>query len=246
MLFDLRSPRRRRVIKGVYLFLAVLIGVGLVGFGVGTGGNFGGLLSSAGGGGGTATGQTTLLKALATAEKKAKVSPTDPAAWATVGRSAYVLATLPTNYDSSLGYTTTGHAYLTKLKHAWVSYLSLAPAKPDQQLAAEVVAAFGTPPTGIGDYRTAETAQEIVTENQGTYTQYEYLAYYAYLANELTPGDQAAARAIALAPKSLVKQVKTALTTMRGSAQARIGGATGPSGSTTGTTGATGSTGATG
>ena len=51
MLFDLRSPGRRRVIKVVYLFLAVLIGVGLVGFGVGTGGNFGGLFNAASSGG---------------------------------------------------------------------------------------------------------------------------------------------------------------------------------------------------
>ena len=42
MLFDLRSPRRRRVIKVVYVFLAVLIGGGLIFFGVGNGSNFGG------------------------------------------------------------------------------------------------------------------------------------------------------------------------------------------------------------
>ena len=53
MLFDLRSPGRRRLIKTVYLFLAILIGVGLIGFGVGTGGNFGGLFSAAASGSGT-------------------------------------------------------------------------------------------------------------------------------------------------------------------------------------------------
>ena len=46
MLFDLRSPHRRRVIKVVYVFLALLIGGGLIFFGVGTGNNSGGLLSN--------------------------------------------------------------------------------------------------------------------------------------------------------------------------------------------------------
>ena len=68
MLFDLRSPHRRRVIKIVYVFLALLIGVGLVGFGIGNGSNFGGLFSNAGGGGGSATGAKLYTKALAKAE----------------------------------------------------------------------------------------------------------------------------------------------------------------------------------
>jgi hypothetical protein len=230
MLFDLRSRGRRRVIKGVYLFLAVLIGVGLVGFGVGTGGNFGGLLSAAKGGGGGANGQNAYTKALATAQKKAKASPTDPASWTGVGRAAFNLAQLPSNYVTGTGYTASGHAVLAQLKQAWTSYLGLAPAKPDLTFAEEVVSAFGTTP-GIGDYRTAESAQEVVTASQPTsYTQYEFLAYYAYLANEPSRGDQAGARAIALAPKNLRTQTRTALTSMKAAAEQRAIGTTGATG----------------
>ena len=78
MLFDLRSPHRRRVIKVVYVFLALLIGGGLIFFGVGRGNNSGGLLSNVGGGGGTANGEAAYTSALKSAEKKAKAAPNDP------------------------------------------------------------------------------------------------------------------------------------------------------------------------
>jgi hypothetical protein len=230
MLFDLRSPHRRRVIKVVYVFLALLIGGGLIFFGVGTGNNSGGLLSNVGGGGGGANGQSAYTSALASAEKKAKAAPNDPASWAAVGRAAFNLAQLPTNYVSNQGYTASGHAVLVKLKQAWNRYLALAPAKPDVTFADQVVAAFGSPP-GIADYRTAESAQEVVASTASTqYTQYEYLAYYAYLADEPTRGDLAAARALALAPAKLRKQTQTALKSIKSQALAAANGATGATG----------------
>lgn len=235
MLFDLRSPGRRRLIKTVYLFLAVLIGVGLIGFGVGTGGNFGGLFSAAAnGGGGAGIGGVKLEKSLATAEKQAKASPNSPAAWVKVGKAAYGVAVLPGNFLSTAGYTTGGHAALVKLRNAWTHYLALAPAKYDLTLAEEVAAGFAPPPNGIGDYSTAETAQGIVAELQPTVNHYEYLAYYAYLAKDLTGGDLAAAKAVSLSPKKQVKALKQSLAGLR----AQIVGATGASGAT----GATGST----
>ena len=54
MLFDLRSRGRRRTVQAVYLGLAVLIGGGLVLFGVGAGNGLGGLLNAFTGGGSTA------------------------------------------------------------------------------------------------------------------------------------------------------------------------------------------------
>ena len=239
MLFDLRSRRRRRVIKGVYVFLALLIGVGLVGFGVGTGTNLN-PFSSAGGGGGAPTGEKSHVNALANAQKKAKASPANPVLWAKVGSAAYALATLPTNFDATVGYTAYGHTVLAQLKQAWTTYLALAPAKPRREVrrgGRRRIRHAAPARTGIGDYRTAESAQEVVTASQPTsYTEYEYLAYYAYLANEPTRGDLAAARAIALAPKSAVKQVRTAMASVKAAAGQRATGATG----STSTTGATG------
>jgi hypothetical protein len=230
MLFDLRSPHRKRVIKVVYVFLALLIGGGLIFFGVGTGNNSGGLLSNVGGGGGGANGQNAYTSALKTAQKNAKAAPNDPASWVAVGRATFNIAQLPANYVTNQGYTASGHAVLASLKQAWTKYLALAPAKPNVNFADEVVAAFGSPP-GIADYTTAESAQEVVASTASTqYTQYEYLAYYAYLANEPTRGDLAAARAIALAPAKLRKQTQTAMKTMKSQALATATGATGATG----------------
>jgi hypothetical protein len=47
MLFDLRSRGRRRTVQAVYLGLAVLMGGGLILFGVGTGSGIGVLLKFA-------------------------------------------------------------------------------------------------------------------------------------------------------------------------------------------------------
>src|SRR6202043_1291383 len=47
MLFDLRGRGRRRTVRVIYLGLALLMGVGLVGFGIGGGFGGGGLLNAA-------------------------------------------------------------------------------------------------------------------------------------------------------------------------------------------------------
>ena len=47
MLFDLRGHGRRRAVRVIYIGLALLMGVGLVGFGIGGGFGGGGLFSAA-------------------------------------------------------------------------------------------------------------------------------------------------------------------------------------------------------
>ena len=212
MLFDLRSPHRRRVIKVVYVFLALLIGVGLVGFGIGNGSNFGGLFSTAGGGGGSATGAKLYTKALAKAERAANAAPGKAALWVKAGEAAYSVATLQgVNYSASAGYTVAGHVALNKLRAAWNHYLADAPANPDPFFAQEVVAGFGLTPaaggTGVGDYKTTESAQAVLTESQPTDAQYELLALYSWLAGDNSSGDQAAAKAKSLATKKTLATV---------------------------------------
>jgi hypothetical protein len=259
MLFDLRSPHRRRVIKVVYVFLAVLIGGGLIFFGIGNGSNFGGLLTAAGGGGGTAVGEKQYVKALATAEKRVKASPNDASLWLKVGEASYSLAILPDNYLSTSGFTKAGHVALNEMRTAWNRYLALSAAHPNLLFAQEVVAAFGSPPSGVGDYKTAGTAQLVVTAAQPNTSNYEELAYYAWLSGDDSQGDLAAARARTIAGKANLAQVDDTLEEMASAAASTIGvssipgaipastGATGAasSGSTAsaGTTGSRGSTG---
>jgi hypothetical protein len=236
MLFDLRSRRRRRLVKGVYVFLAVLIAAGLVGFGIGSGSSLGGLLSGAGKGGGTGTGEDTYLKALAAAQKKTKAHPGNAAAWVAVGNALYSISQLPDHYVTGQGYTAAGLQTLTQLRQAWTRYIALAPAQPDQHLALAVATVFGTqPPAGILDYKTAESAQEIIAEFQPSQTQYEYLAYFAYNAKEIPRGDLAAARALALTPKSGRAAAQVSLTRIKDTALG-ITGATGSTGSSSSST----------
>ena len=81
MLFDLRSRGRRRTVQGVYLALAIILGGGLVLFGVGTGSGVGGLLDAF-----TNSGSGSNKPAISQAEKSAvrqtQLQPNNPAAWA--------------------------------------------------------------------------------------------------------------------------------------------------------------------
>ena len=247
MLFDLRSRRRRRVVKSVYVFLALLIGVGLIGFGVGTGGNFGGLFNAAGGGGGSGTAGIALEKTLTKAQKRAKANPGNAAAWAAVGRDAFAVAILPDHYVTNVGYTKLGFATLAVLENAWKRYLAVLPAHPDTALAQDVAFAFGPAPSGIQKWAVGESAQELVVEAQPTYTEYANLAYFAYQAHEQSRGDLAAARAVALAPKSAETKLKAQLEVYKIQAGYSVGstGATGTSGASAGSTGASYATGPT-
>lgn len=229
MLFDLRSRRRRNIVRVVYGGLALLIGLGLVGFGIGTGFNFGGIFTAAANGGGAnGTGNVALEKALTKAQRRVRANPGSAAAWLAVGTASYAVAELPSNFVSNSGFTKSGFAELKILKSAWQHYVALAPANPSSVFAGEIVSAFGSAPNGIQDWATAESAQEIVTQLAPTYSEYEYLAYFAYLAKEISRGDLAAGRAVAVAPKAQKNQIAAALENIKASAL----GVTGASGST--------------
>ena len=82
MLFDLRSRGRRRTVQAVYLGLAMLMGGGLVLFGVGAGNGFGGLLNAFTGSGSATASSSVVSQQEKTALKATQQHPDDPAAWA--------------------------------------------------------------------------------------------------------------------------------------------------------------------
>src|SRR5215207_6211972 len=136
MLFDLRGSGRRRTAKIVYVTLALLMGGGLVLFGIGGGGALsGGLLdaiteSSNSGGSGT----DRYEKAEAAATAKARANPTDAAAWAAVARARFNLAAA--NFDSNTNqYSSAGQQQLRDAGRAWHEHLKLAKNKPDDRVA---------------------------------------------------------------------------------------------------------------
>lgn len=206
MLFDIRNPARRRTIQAVYLMLAVLIGGGLIFFGIGNSSIGGGLLDAFNGGSGSST--NTYEKAAKTAAARTRANPRDKAAWATLTRARYQLAGQGENYDQQTGtFTDKGLVKLALVEASWDRYLSLAGSKPDAGLAALMVQAFAA----LNKSDKAAEAAEIVAEARPSPNTYAQLATFAYQAGQSRKGDLAAKKAVALAPKDQREVVKAKL-----------------------------------
>jgi hypothetical protein len=225
MLFDLRGRGRRRTIQIIYLFLAVLIGGGLIFFGIGGGAGSGGLLNAVNNNGTSST--SAFNKRLKSDERRAAAAPSDPTAWATVANDHYQLAIGTVNQSTG---TFSGSALkdLRAAQSAWNHYLSLNPPHPDVSLASKMSQVL----IGIGDYTGATTAFEVVVNSQppsaGLYAR---LAEYAYAAHETRKGDLASQKAVSLAPKPQQAQLKQQLAAFKKNPTGTSG-----SGSATGTT----------
>lgn len=226
MLFDLRGRGRRRTVQVIYVTLALLMGGGLVLFGIG-GNTSGGLFDAIGGGSGSSG--NTVAKQIDKVEARLKTNPSDAPSWAQLARLRFSDAS-QTGYDQATSsFTAEGKQELAGVRAAWQRYLTLKPAKPDANTALLMVQALG--PTGLAANADAVKAMEIVLaqrpETSGLYVQYATLAYAA---GQSRKGDLAAAKAIQLAPKDQRAALKDNLDA------AKKAVAAGASGTTTGTT----------
>ena len=120
--FDLRSRGRRRTVQFVYLGLALLMGGGLILFGVGSGSGNGGLLNAfTGGGSGSAQG-VAVSQAEKDALKQTRLHPSDPAAWSALISARWSSAGVGSNYNSTTGqFSASGRKELAGVATAWVS-----------------------------------------------------------------------------------------------------------------------------
>jgi predicted Zn-dependent protease len=207
MLFDLRSRGRRRTVQVVYLGLAVLMGGGLVLFGVGTGSGIGGLLNAFTGNGSNQ--QTAVLSSQEkTALRETRQNPTSAAAWGSLVTARWENAS-STGYNSTTAtYTTAGKKELAAAATAWQRYLQLTK-NPDSTVAILAARAYGA----LGQYAGEAGAWEI--ESLATPNQvkgYECLAVSAYAAGQTRKGDLAAAKALSLTPKASRATLKSEIT----------------------------------
>jgi len=180
MLFDLRSRGRRRTVQAVYLGLAIILGAGLVLFGVGAGSGFGGLLNAFKGGGSTA-GQTAAVSQQEKAAINAtKTNPNSAAAWAALVQARWSTArSSSADVNASTGYKTLART-------------------PDPTIAILGARAYQY----LGNYASATDAwNDIATANPNEATAFECLAANAYAANQTRKGDLASAKALSLVPK---------------------------------------------
>src|ERR1019366_5780509 len=141
MLFDLRGRHRRRAVRVIYTGLALLMGVGLVGFGIGGGFGGGGLLNAANSNEGSNS--ASFSSQIKKYEKLTKKQPSNAGAWENLtnaqlheaGGEAYVTRTG--------GVTSKGKELFRQVARSWNSYMALNPAKPNPELAERMVTVFG-------------------------------------------------------------------------------------------------------
>lgn len=197
MLFDLRSRGRRRTVQAVYLGLALLMGGGLVLFGVGAGNGVGGLLNAFTGGGSNNQSQVVSQQEKQ-ALRQTRLHPTDPTGWAALVQARWTSAGQGSNYDTGTArFTASGKKELAKMEQAWIRYLQLTK-NPDPNTA--ILAARGL--AQVGNFAGAADAWEIsAAANPGSARGYECLAASAYAASQTRKGDLATAKALTLVPK---------------------------------------------
>src|SRR5215211_745084 len=119
MLFDLRG-RRRRALQVTYVTLALLMGGGLVLFGVG-GSVSGGLLDAFKGGGGGSSGDSALRARVDSQEKRLAANPRNETVLQNLVRDYYSLATSQRD-SGSVGFPDDAKDELRKAGSYWQRY----------------------------------------------------------------------------------------------------------------------------
>jgi hypothetical protein len=208
MLFDLRSRGRRRTVQVVYLGLALLMGGGLVLFGVGAGNGFGGILNAFTGSGGSGGQKQVVSQSEKNALAATRQRPNDPKAWGELLQARWTSAGQGSNYDPNTGtFTASGKQELAGAVRAWQHYQSLIKT-PDPSLAIVAARAYG----GLSNFAGAASAWEAETVASPTEAKgFECLAVSAYAANQTRKGDLASAKALSLIPKASRAQIQSAL-----------------------------------
>jgi tetratricopeptide (TPR) repeat protein len=211
MLFDLRSRGRRRTVQGVYLGLALLMGLGLVLFGVGAGNGIGGLLNAFTGNGSGNSQNQAVSQQERSALKAVKANPNSASAWAQLVQARYTTAAGSDYNASTATFTAAGKRELAGAVRAWQRYLQLTKS-PDPGLATLAARSYG----GLRNYSGEAGAWEVVTAaNPNVVTGYVCLGASAYAAGQTDKGLLALNKALSLAPKSEQALLKTEITSAK-------------------------------
>lgn len=219
MLFDLRGRGRRRTVQAIYLSLAILMGGGLVLFGIGSDTGAGGLFDAFSGEnqGGSAT--EAVDQRVDNQLAKTRADPKDAAAWANLAIARFQRAGID-GIGSDGVYTEDGKRRLRLAANAWERHLALEPKQPSERAANLMVQAYGQ--NGLNELKKAVQAKQIVTDaaDPPTSNLYAQLAVLAYQAGDTRTGDLASTRAVDLAPAADRKQLRDTLDALKRQAAA--------------------------
>ncbi|HEY1357288.1 MAG TPA: hypothetical protein VGF21_03190 [Thermoleophilaceae bacterium] len=199
MLFDLRG-KRRRAVQVTYLSLAILMGAGLVFFGIG--GSVSGGLLDAFKGNGSGGGNDAIEKRIDKEKKLAAAG--NQAAIKDLVRDYYQLATTKTSSNAT-SFPESAKGDLANSGRYWKRYLTVTK-KPDSSLARVAVQVYDI--TALNKPKDAQQAAQIIAETENDASSYLALVQYATLAHDTRTADLAGIKAVDLAPKGQKKQVK--------------------------------------
>jgi hypothetical protein len=204
MLFDLQG-KRRRVVQATYLMLAVLMGGGLVLFGIGSGAS-GGLLDIFTGGGNDG-GNDVVEERIDRNEDRVKANPQAEAPYKELVRDYYALAV---GQASDQGvFPADAQDELRKASNHWNAYLTVEKGNPDSSLARVALQVYD--PAALNQPQQAVKVARIIAADGDDAASYMQLAQYALLAGDKRVEKLASAKAVALAPKAQRKSVREQL-----------------------------------
>jgi hypothetical protein len=206
MLFDLRGRGRRRTVRVIYTGLALLMGVGLVGFGVGSFGG-GGLFSAATSN--ESSNSASFSSQIKKYEKLTKERPRDLSAWEGLTKNLLHEAG-GEEFTTNTGVVTSkGKSLYARASKAWSSYIALNPPKPSAELAQLMFTVYGE--AGLNEPAQAVQVLQLVVAARPTAAYYAQLGIYAYKAKNVRLGDLASEKAVSLAPANLKARLKKEL-----------------------------------
>ncbi|MCW3040096.1 MAG: hypothetical protein JWM31_2001, partial [Solirubrobacterales bacterium] len=194
------------MVQVIYLLLAVIMGGGLVLFGIG-GNTNGGLFDAFSSDSNKSTPTTSYSKEIKTLEKRVAINPKNAPAWARLASLRLAEGGSRGGFDGDKD----GIAEFRQASAAWTKYVALEPKPTNLNVARQMVNLYG--PTGLNQPDKAVGVLDIIVDETqppeaDLYKQY---AVYAYTAGQTRKGDLAAEKAVSLSPKADRKTVKDAL-----------------------------------
>ena len=192
------------MVQATYLTLAVLMGGGLVLFGIGgdvSGGLFDAFSERSGN---VSDAEKAFEDRREKAEKQLRVNPRDELALKALVRANYQLASSKAGQGTTFPEEAQGH--LRAAAAAWDRYLALDPEPIDEGLSTLMLQAYS--PGALNQPEKAVKTAEIIAEAEPTPQAYLLLVQYASLAGQTRTADLAGQRAIDLAPRAQRKAVK--------------------------------------
>jgi hypothetical protein len=212
MLFDLQG-KRRRVVQAVYLGLAILMGGGLVLFGIG--GDVSGGLFDAFSGGSNNSGNEIVEERIDRNEERAKANPQAEAPRKELVRDYYTLAV--GQADDQGVFPSDAQDELRKASNAWNAYLGIEKGKPDYSLALVALRVYD--PAALNQPEQAVKVARLIAADREDAVSYLQLAQYAMFAGDKRVEKLASAKALSLATnakerkavRSQLKQIKQAV-----------------------------------